>query len=46
VLGEHESFVHGFESSQEIVVPRHTPAEQRSVVVHASPSLHVTVLFA
>jgi hypothetical protein len=43
---EHVSVVHATPSSQDIVVPRQTPDEQRSLVVHAFPSLHVTVLFA
>jgi hypothetical protein len=38
VAGMQESFVHGFESLQLIVVPAQVPAAHLSVVVHALPS--------
>jgi hypothetical protein len=46
LAGLHESVVHGLPSVQATgVPPPHVPAEQRSPVVHAFPSLHVRVLF-
>lgn len=39
------SVVHALPSSQLRVVPAQRPAEHRSDVVHAFPSLHVAVLF-
>jgi hypothetical protein len=44
VAGLQPSVVHGSLSSQARVVPRHTPPEQVSPVVHSLPSEHSTVL--
>ena len=46
-IGSHESFVHGFPSSQLTAVPGwHVPPPQTSPFVQTLPSLHGAVLFA